>query len=230
MKNYKRVFTALIVFIGMFSFSPVFSQEETVSRFSAGTDVYSNYIWRGLKFGTGPAIQPSVKYTGSFLTVGGWGSVDFSGYQEADLYFSCSLPAGISIGLTDYYFPGSDYFDYSTISGNHAFEVNVGITQGNFNLSANYVINEAGGAASVGSDKYIQAGYSFKSFNILIGAGDGWYTYDSVTGKDKFAVCNLGFGTSKKIKISDSFTIPVTGQIVLNPDKEQMYVIVGFTF
>ena len=32
------------------------------SNFSVGADFYSNYIWRGSKFGQGPAIQPTVKF------------------------------------------------------------------------------------------------------------------------------------------------------------------------
>jgi hypothetical protein len=230
MKKRNILFMTMVIAFGLTSFIPAISQEDPVSHFNVGADIYSNYIWRGTKFGTGPAFQPSIKYSGSLLTIGAWGSVDFSGYQEADLYLSLSLPAGLSLGLTDYYYPGLKYFDYSDTSGSHAFEINLGFSKGNFSLTANYIINKAGGAASLGGDKYFQAGYSFKSFNVFIGAGDGWHTYDPATGNDKFAVCNLGLGTSKNIRVTESFSIPVTGQLVFNPDKEQMYLVVGFTF
>ena len=209
----------MVIAFGLTSFIPAVSQEDPVSHFNVGADIYSNYIWRGTKFGKGPAIQPSIKYSGRIFTVGAWGSFDFSGYQETDLYVSLSLPSGLSLGLTDYYYPGLDYFDYSDTSGSHAFEVNLGFSKSNLSLTANFIINEAGGAASLGWDKYFQATYSFITFNLFIGAGDGWHTYDPVTGKDKFAVCNLGLGTTKTIKVTDSFSIPVTGQLVFNPDK-----------
>ena len=32
--------------------------EESSSPFSVGGDLVSSYLWRGTKFGTGPAIQP----------------------------------------------------------------------------------------------------------------------------------------------------------------------------
>ena len=229
MKKRSRFLVAMISVMVLLSFSPGFSQEAPESKFGVNADVYSNYIWRGCRYGTGPAIQPTIKYSGSIFTAGAWGSVDFSGYQEADLYFSFSLPAGFSLGLTDYYYPGLKYFDYSDTSGSHAFEVNMGFTKGNFSLSANYILNKAGGAASLGGDKYFQAGYSFRTFNLFIGAGDGWHTYDPATGKGKFAICNLGLGTTKTIKVTDSFSIPVTGQLIFNPDKEQMFIVVGFT-
>ncbi len=220
---------AAIVTLGLLPFISVFSQEESDSKFSVGADFYSNYIWRGTRYGSGPAVQPSIKYSGNWLEAGAWGSFDFSGYQEADLYVSFALPAGISLGLTDYYFPGLIYNDYSEASGSHAFEINAGFTAGKFNLSANYIINKAGGVGSSGGDKYFQAGYSFKTFNIFLGAGDGWHTYDSETGESNFAVCNLGIGTSRTIKVTDSFNIPVAGQLIFNPDKNQMFLVVGFT-
>lgn len=212
------------------SFNPLFSQEDTDSKFSAGADFYSNYIWRGSKYGTGPAIQPSVKYSGNIFTAGAWGSIDFNGYQEADLYFSFSLPAGINLGMTDYYYPGLKYFDYSDTTGSHVYEINASFSKGNFLFNANYSLNEAGGAGSLGDDLYFQANYAFKHFNIFIGAGDGWHTYDSVTDEDKFAICNLGIGTIKTIKVTDTFSVPLTGQVIFNPDKEQLFIVVGFTF
>ena len=71
---------------------------------------------------------------------------------------------------------------------------------------------------------YFQAGYAFKYFNVAVGAGDGWHTTDG-----EFAVCNLLLGTSKVIKITDSFSIPVIGQVIFNPEKNQMFMVVGFS-
>jgi hypothetical protein len=127
-----------------------FSQESEKSNFSAGADFYSSYIWRGTKYGTGPHIQPLVKFNSGFFTAGGWGSFDFSGYQEADLFVSFALPAGFSAGVTDYYYPGLDYFDYSKETGGHAFEINGGFTNGGLALAGNVILNEAGGAGSAG--------------------------------------------------------------------------------
>jgi hypothetical protein len=216
--------------VGFFIFLNSFSQEEEKnSRISTGADFYSSYIWRGTNYGTGPAIHPVIKFVSGPFTAGCWGAFDFNGFQETDLYLSFSLPAGISLGITDYYYPSQDYFDYSDTSGSHAFEVNLGFSKGNFSLSANYILNEAGGAGSKGGDKYFEAKYSFKSFNMFIGAGDGWHSTNTSDGRDKFTICNIGLGTTRTIRITDSFSIPVTGQIVFNPDLERMYIVVGFT-
>jgi hypothetical protein len=195
------------------------------SKFSVGADLYSNYIWRGSKFGQGPSIQPSVKFVNGGLTVGVWGSFDASGYAETDPYINYALKSGLSFGLTDYYYPGLKVFEVSDTAGSHALEINAGFTKGVLSLGANYIVNEAGGAGSKGGDMYFQAGLAFSSFNLFVGAGDGWHTSDG-----NFALCNVGLGTSKTIKLTDSFSIPVSGQVILNPDKEQLYVVIGFSF
>lgn len=224
MRNSKSFLRSLFVVSLFISFLNGYSQEDTKSSFSAGADFSSSYIWRGTKYGTGPHIQPLVKFNAGFFTAGAWGSFDFNGYQEADLFVSFALPAGFKLGMTDYYYPDLDYFDFSTGSGSHSWEVNGEFTTGGLVLSANYILNEAGGAGSAGGDIYLQAGYSFKSFNVLAGAGNGWYTSDG-----KFNVCNLGIGTTRTVKVTDSFSIPVFGQIIFNPEREKMYIVIGIT-
>lgn len=198
------------------------AQEEKKSPFTVGADFYSNYIWRGTKFGTGPAFQPSVKFNTGGLTIGVWGSFDASGYSEADPYISYAFSNGLSFGLTDYYYPslGGSF----TADSANAYEVNLGFTKGGLSLSANYILNEAKLPASSGKDMYFQAGYAFTNFNISVGAGDGWHTSDT-----KFNVCHVGIGTGKVIKISDSFSIPVTGQVIFNPERNQLFMVVGFS-
>jgi len=214
------------VLTGLFMTTGLMAQEDEVkSKFSAGADLYSNYIWRGSKLGTGPAVQPTVKFSTGGLTIGVWGSFDAQGYAEVDPYVSYVFPFGLSIGMTDYYYPGLEFFETSDTAGSQAFEINAGYTIKGLTLSANYILNEAGGAGSAGGDTYFQAAYAFKHFSLFVGAGDGWHTSDG-----DFAFCNLGVGTTKEIKITDSFSIPVTGQVILNPDKEQLYVVVGFSF
>jgi hypothetical protein len=221
-----RMILAGLVALVLISTTNLQAQEEvSASKFSIGTDLYTNYVWRGTKFGKGPSLQPSVKYTDGGFTVGVWGAFDAFGYAEADPYLSYTLPIGLSFGITDYYYPGLELFDVSTETGSQAFEINAGYTTGGLSLSANYIINEAGGAASAGGDTYFQAGYAFKYFNVLAGAGSGWHTSDG-----EFKLCNLGLGTSKVIKVTDNFSIPVNGQIIVNPDREQLYIVVGFSF
>ncbi len=210
-------------------------EEDKDSSFSVGADFYSNYIWRGTKFGTGPAFQPSVKFTSGGLTLGSWGSFDANGYTEADIYASYAFDFGLSIGITDYYF-GAPYFTFGSDSSSHAFEANLGFVIGDLSLSGNYILNKSDkmdtegniiGAGSVGGDLYFEAGYTFTGFKIFAGAGNGWHTLDS--DEDEFGICNVGLSTWKEIKITDSFSIPVTGSVIWNPHAEQFFIVAGFS-
>jgi uncharacterized protein (TIGR02001 family) len=225
MKKTKLIYAGTTILLIVISAQAIAQDAVKPSNFSIGTDIYSNYIWRGTKFGTGPAIQPTVKFVKGGLTAGVWGSFDANGYMETDPYISYTSPIGLSLGLTDYYYPGLPVFEVSDTAGSHALEINTGFTKGGLSLSANYIINEAGGAASAGGDMYFQAAYGFSNFNLLIGAGNGWHTSDG-----EFAICNVGIGTSKTIKLTETFSIPVNGQVILNPEREQLYVVVGFSF
>jgi hypothetical protein len=127
--------------------------------------------------------------------------------------------------MTDYYYPGLKFSDVSVETGSHAFELNAGFKKGGLNLSANYIINEAGGAGSAGNDLYFEAGYGFSSFNIFAGAGNGWHTSDR-----KFNLCHVGIGTVKVINITDRFSVPLTGKVIYNPEREDLFVVAGFSF
>ncbi len=209
----------LIVFaiLAIFSLN-VSAQEE--SSWSTNTDLVSGYVWRGAKFGSGPALQPGVKYSAGGFTVGAWGSYCFSTNEaaEADLYASYGVELGekssLTFTVTDYYFPGagSMYFD----GDSHYFEPMVSLGLGNFSLAGAYMTNA--------EDVYFEAGFAAGPVTLFAGAGDGQYTKDA-----SFNLCNIGIKTSKEIKISDSFSLPVFGSVILNPSTEQFNIVVGIS-
>ncbi len=195
-------------------------------KWNVGLDINSSYIWRGSKFGKGPAFQPTIEFSAGDFAIGAWGSVNASTDEaaEVDLYLKYGFDFGLTVGLTDYYYPGTEFFDFSKETGSHAFELNVGYEIDNFALSANYFINEAGGVGNAGGDIYFEVKYGFKHVDVFAGAGDGLHT---VSGD--FCFVNLGISTSKEIKITDSFSLPLNGSLILNPATEQMYIVVGIS-
>ena len=196
------------------------------SSWSIGSDLVSNYIWRGLKFGTGPALQPTLEYSTGGFAIGAWGSYGLTDDEapETDLYtsynFNLSETSSFSVSLTDYYFPGTMYFD----AASHYFEPAVALGLGNLSLSAAYMISNQPGDEDV-KDYYLQAGYTIGKVDLFIGGGDGQYS----TSGD-FNISNIGISTSKEIKISDTFSLPVFGSAILNPNTEQLYLVVGISF
>ncbi len=220
----KAIITIMVLYLGI-SFNSNLLAQESGSPFSVGADFYSSYVWRGVSF-SGPSLQPYVDFTTGGFSLGAWGSYGFDGFMEADLYASYGFDFGLSLGLTDYYYPGSPYFNYSADSaGAHGFELNGSYELGSITVSANYMLNEAGIAGTAGGDMYFELGYGFDQVDIFVGAGDGWHSSDG-----EFALVNLGLGTSKEIKLSEDFAMPVSGMIILNPDLEQFHIVVGASF
>lgn len=234
MKNFRTLLFAFLT-IAILTPSVVIAQEEEAaeeeksSPFSVGVDLVSSYVWRGLKYG-GPALQPYVELGFGGFAVGAWGSFGIGpideAVNEADLYLGYGFDFGLYIGMTDYYYQGSPYFQYSGDTASHAFEANLGYEIGGFSIAANYIFNDArNGAGSQGGDMYFEAGYSFSYFDIFLGAGDGWHTTDG-----DFMICNIGIGASKEIQIGKKFALPVFGQVVVNPEAEEFNIVVGLSF
>jgi len=205
-------------------------------EWSAGLDIYSSYIWRGLKFGTGAAFQPSVEFSAGGFAVGGWGNFSTGGDEgaEADLYasysFDLSENASLGFTFTDYYFPPAMYFDKNS----HFLEPMVSLGLGGFSFDAAYMFYDGAGDGDASGDLYLQAGYSFGAFDIGIGGGNGQYSMEEVKDDgtmedDKFEISNISIGTSKEIKISETFSLPVSGSVIWNPSSEQFYVVVGIS-
>jgi len=227
----KKILTISLSVLMLLTFIPVANaqEEEKASSWTAGLDIYSSYIWRGLKFGTGAAFQPSVKFTTGGLTVGAWGSISTGDTEaaEADLYagytFGLGEKGSLGFTVTDYYFPGTPYFDGSS----HFVEPMVNAAIGKLSLSAAYMIYDA--APSGSGDLYLEAGYTAGSVVLKIGGGNGQYSYEEADEDDKFGISNISIGTSKTINITDSFSIPVNGSVVLNPSTEQLFIVVGIS-
>lgn len=217
-------FVSFLVFV--FSTLQINGQEEhSTPKVTPSVDIYSAYVWRGSLFGNGTAYQPSLAFASAGFTAGIWGSFDLHGYQEADPYINYEFPWGLNIGITDYYYPVLKSNDFSRETGSHALEINTGYTLKGFSLSANYILNEAGGAGSSGNDMYFEAGYATGIFSVFVGAGNGWHTP-----RGNFRICNIGIGAVKKLRVGEKFFLPVSGQLIVNPETRKFYIITGISF
>jgi hypothetical protein len=118
----------MILAVGMMFLVGAKAQDLNVS-----VDLYNRYVWRGVEYGSGPSIQPTIEFSKGVFSIGAWGAYSTGSatsenyYAEADLYTSISLENGLSFGLTDYYYPGTSWFDLSNDSlSSHILEFNLG--------------------------------------------------------------------------------------------------------
>ena len=71
---------------------------------------------------------------------------------------------------------------------------------------------------------YVEVGYPLGGFDVAIGGGDNAYSSDG-----EFALVNVSLSSSKDIKISEDFSLPLSGSLIYNPDVDIMYVAFGIS-
>ena len=223
--------------MGMVLSSTALAQEEIETTISG--DVVSSYIWRGQDLGSA-AVQPTlgVAYKGLSLTAwGSYGIADPADTKEFDLTLGYTV-GGLNIGVTDYWFnagldPGNRYFKYDAHGTNHVFEANIGYDFGfaslqwYTNFSGNDGVNKDGDRAY---SSYAEATVPFRLASVDWTATAGVVPFATdFYGTTGFAVTNLSLRADKEIKVTDSFSIPVFGQVTANPCAQKAYLVLGIT-
>lgn len=213
-----------------------FAQDEVETTVSA--DVVSQYIWRGQDLGS-VSLQPTLGVSYKGLSLTGWGSVGLTepaDTKEFDLTLAYTI-GSLNIGVTDYWFdnigPETRYFKYDAHGTNHVFEANIGYDFGfaSIQLYTNFAGND--GTKKDGKRAYSSYGEIAVPFKLAavdwsatIGAVPHYTTSYGTTG---FAVTNVSLKATKDIKVTDSFSIPVFGQVVANPCAQKAYLVFGLT-
>ena len=215
------------------------AQDEVETTVAA--DVVSQYVWRGQDLGN-VSLQPTLGIGYKGLSLSAWGSVglaDADDTKEFDLTLAYTI-GGLNIGITDYWFnagldPDNRYFMYNAHSTNHVFEANIGYdfgvasVQWFTNIAGNDGVNKDGKRAY---SSYLELAVPFKLATVDWTASVGaipWATsfYNGWT--SGFAVTNVSLKATKDIKVTDSFSIPIFGQVMANPRTQNAYLAFGFT-
>ena len=227
----------VIIAMGLVLSSTALAQENVETTVSG--DFVSSYIWRGQDLGS-VAVQPTlgVAYKGLSLTAwGSYGLTNPDDVKEFDLTLGYSV-GGFNIGLTDYWFnvgldPEARYFKYDAHGTNHLFEATVGYDFGpvalawSTNIAGNDGENKDGKRAY---SSYVEANVPFSLAGVDWTATAGAVPYaTTLYGTTGFAVTNLSLRATKEIKVTDTFSIPVFGQVTGNPCSQKAYLVFGLT-
>jgi uncharacterized protein (TIGR02001 family) len=217
-----------------------------------GVDLYSRYIWRGIDFGDAPSIQPALSFSYSGLEIGVWGAYPISNqesaFDEIDFWlgYSYGFSNGSSLGAvaTSYYIPSAgiglfDFNDYDAVDGNgdpdpgaHTVEIGLSYTgPESFPLTFSgyvFVHNDAG------NNTYFEISYPFTAGNtdlsVFCGAAGGSSKNPDIYGTEDFSVINAGVSAERGLRMTDSFTLPLSVAFTVNPEAEIAYLVVGVKF
>lgn len=227
--------TLLLLYFFIFSILGVNAQDKVEASLNA--DFVSSYIWRGQELGKF-SIQPyaGVSYKG--FTFSAWGSLGFTKEdpKELDLTLEYSY-GGLTLNITDYWVAGdAGYFHYAQDNTAHTFEAGIAYDFGPLALSwatnfAGYVGYNENGEKAYASYMSVSVPFSLGGIDWTaeVGAtpwGNDYYN----DGGNGFQVSSVGITASKEIKITESFSLPLWGQIVWNPYTEGAWFVAGLSF
>ena len=241
----KITLTILTVFIGIALNS--FAQETKPKNctLAVGADFASMYLWRGIQMGNAPAVQPWGEFSYKGLTLGTWGSYDFTNsYNEVDMYVKYTYKT-FTLMFTDLFTPGlegldQNYFNFFNDSSSHVSELGL-----SFNGSEKIPFSVSGGVLVYGlafdhkvSDStafnyssYFEINYLGKlneySYNVFIGFTPA-ESYFYAT--NDFSVINVGLSAKKAIKVTDDFAIPVKLTLAANPESKKIFMALLVSF
>lgn len=208
------------------------------AQFSVGTDIVSNYVWRGVQQdltnvkGT-PNIQPYVSFTAGKFTIGAWGSAGILGsVKEVDIYATYAFSSLFSLTVTDYNwnFNPSSYFKYGE-GTDHVYEGSLnyaGVEAFPLSVSLNTMFY---GADKVSDEQaystYLELAYPItSSAKVFLG---GSLNESGNYGTSGFGITNIGLKVSKSIEITDKFSLPVYGVVGVNPTANDAFLVLGIT-
>lgn len=228
----KKIFSIVMILAVV---SPLRAEIET----TVGADLVSEYVFRGVKCGDA-ALQPTLGVSAGGFEVSAWGSigvVNFLDTKELDITLSYSL-AGAGIGVTDYWFstggePYGRYFKYKDDATNHIFEAFLGYDFGfaSINWYTNFYGNDFKADGSKAFSSYCELAAPFSAFGADWTAALGFVPMESpLYGTDGFAVTNVSLAAAKSIDITESFSLPLSAGLTVNPCAEMAYLVFGITF
>jgi hypothetical protein len=210
-------------------------------------DLYSRYIWRGLEIGNAPSAQPTLMISYSGFEFGAWGAYTLSNRafeaDEIDFWLSYTHALGkegasITAIAKDYYFPnaGIEFSNFSDSDaaepGAHTLELGLSVSgPESFPLTLSGYVNVYN---DTGSNTYFEVAYPFSvnntNLDLFCGIAGGSRDNPDYYGTDKIAVINLGVSAVREIRISESFSIPLTVSLIVNPRADITHLIVGVSF
>ncbi|MDR1583665.1 MAG: hypothetical protein LBS55_10505 [Prevotellaceae bacterium] len=210
---------------------------------SAGVDLVSKYVWRGVDQGYGTSLQPALGLSYKGFSLGAWGSVSFANPDPYELDFSLGYSVGgFSIGITDYYWNGIEGSFFNHIASNHLLEGNLAFSFGEklpLTLSWNTFFAGRSDQDEDGEQlfsTYVEAAYDFSLGGLDFTASVGAAPWDSpawlnpTIGKTGFRISSISLSGTKKLEITPTFSVPLFVQCIFSPATDASHLVVGFSF
>ena len=220
------------LWIALLMFSTTAKAENPVS-ISMGADIVSSYVWRGV-YQTGISVQPTIGVSAYGLTLGAWGSTDFTNApKEFDLSLFYEI-SGFTVGFTDYWWSGqgNPYFKYKQ---SHFLEGTIGYSFGEkfpFSIMWNTMFWGDGDKDADGDQMYstyIALAYDWNVKWCTLGFGLGISPWKSIY-SDKFNVTDVSVKATKEFTLKGDVGLALSVQPIFCPAMDDVHLVAGISF
>ncbi len=259
MKKVLVVLTALVAVV-------MSAKAEISFGYDAGAEIVTSYIWRG-QYNGGLSFQPDLEigFDADHMSfrIGAWGNIGASDYlfkrglatytdpesgdvidpntrlvPELDIVGSFGI-YGLTVGFNHYYyFGGSNFFSWKSVSDLAADDTNTSTTEvwagynfGELTKAGLYfnwystiagqdLVYDENGDPKRAWSSYFEVGYdhTFEAIGLTIGAVVGMSPWASpIYGNEKFAVNNVSLKLNKEWEF-EHITLDLFAQASVNPD------------
>lgn len=195
--------------------------------------LYSRHAWRGEKFGTAPAFEPSVTVADGKFSFNVWASITTNNsYSEVDLIPSYQLKE-FAVTLLDYYNPvvgeSNSYISFGEGKNRHSVELtldNYSVDERRFKwmIGTFFLGDKNEDTGNPYFSTYLEFKYPFTVFTIETEPLVGLTPFAGLYA-DRFSVVNLGLTFSKELDFKLPFTIPLSLSLTNNPYNKQSFAI-----
>lgn len=230
----KKLFVLLAL---MMSVLTVNAQEtEKSSPFGASVELTSKYLWRGQEYGEAPTIFPTLSFTTGGLCIYATGAYTFdNSWREADLGISYTIK-DFTLGIVDYYYPTptgerDKLFEFDKDKTGHVFEGCLSYAPSSFPITALLSTFFYGADKNLEGNQawstYAELGYHYdfsetNIFSVTLGASLNKSLYNNL--ETGFSIVNIALKYQTAIPTGKKFSIPVSAQYVINPQREKSYI------
>lgn len=220
------------------------------SNFHLSLDLQTKYMWRGMEMMTeesSPVVFPGINYQWKGLYAYAMGGYAVNGkYAEVDLGVSYTWK-GLTLGLSDYYYPTVNGKDDEYVGGKHnghwleacityaPEKVPLWITVSNFFAGDDDAYDDDSENKKQAYSTYMEVGtyYDFLDNNRLslaVGMTPNKSCYTNY--QKKFAVCNIDLKYTYNVQFKNGWTLPLSAEYIYNPSFDKSYVnfIANFAF
>jgi len=226
--------TCLFLMSVLMSLGAISQKADSLFEASAGTDVVSSFVWRGIRYTASPAVQPWMDVSVGNFTVGAWSSLHFAeDWNEIDLnlgYENDFLMAGI----TDYYTSinnlPDDYFDYHAASTAHLVELYAGFP-GSEKIPFRFLLaTTVFGDYKTNDDAYFSTFmelsylFSLQKYDAELRLG---FTPAEGIYADGANVCEAAFRMDRAVELQQNVELNLFSEITLNPVTKGLYLVGG---